>query len=227
VRWRVRALPQAIGTYLFQQSSALSYLHGAGIVHRDIKPENILLDREGHVILSDFGCAKLLSDTPGGDGAASWRQRTSSNCGTLQYQAPEMILGWTHDTGVDIWGLGVVLYMMLAGKVKIRDYLSDTLVDPLSKHPFLSSSGEAAIARMQKTVVSPEQLNPFYIVNEPDAEDLINFVSDLTVFSLLSLRKTSVLEAKPCTSGDDQGRLWTPLFCGSVRNSHRSRLTFK
>jgi serine/threonine protein kinase len=83
-------------------------------MHRDIKPENILLDREGHIVLSDFGCAKLVGDAVE---CTPRRSRSFSNCGTLQYQAPEMILGWSHDAAVDIWGLGLLLHMMLVGKV--------------------------------------------------------------------------------------------------------------
>jgi serine/threonine protein kinase len=88
-------------------------LHDAGIAHRDLKPENILLDREGHLVLSDFGCAKRFA-LPAG---AERRSRSFSNCGTLQYQSPEMILGWAHDTGVDVWGFGMLVHLMLIGKV--------------------------------------------------------------------------------------------------------------
>jgi serine/threonine protein kinase len=90
-------------------------------VHRDLKPENILLGRDGHIILSDFGCAKVLANPSNCDidgQAFAGRHRAFSNCGTVQYQAPEMILGWSHDTAVDIWGLGLLIHIMLVGKVR-------------------------------------------------------------------------------------------------------------
>jgi serine/threonine protein kinase len=87
-------------------------MHDAGIAHRDLKPENILLDRDGHIVLTDFGCAKVFV----GDQS---HQRAFTNCGTLQYQAPEMIMGWSHDAAVDIWGFGLLVHMMLVGKVSM------------------------------------------------------------------------------------------------------------
>lgn len=89
-------------------------LHAAGIVHRDLKPENVLLDAQGHIVLTDFGCAKVLPEANG-----ARRRRAFSNCGTVEYQAPEMILGWAHDFAVDIWGFGMLLHLMLFGKAII------------------------------------------------------------------------------------------------------------
>jgi serine/threonine protein kinase len=89
-------------------------------VHRDLKPENILLDHEGHIVLTDFGCAKVFPAPSDNNTPSSQRNRAFSNCGTLQYQAPEMIMGWSHDAAVDIWGLGILVHLMLVGKVRGR-----------------------------------------------------------------------------------------------------------
>lgn len=62
--------------------SALGYLHRIGVLHRDIKLENILLDRQGHTQLADFGFALSLR-----------RKRAMTQLGTLQSMAPEVILG--------------------------------------------------------------------------------------------------------------------------------------
>jgi serine/threonine protein kinase len=81
-------------------------------VHRDLQPKNIMVDADGHIILTGFGCAKVL-----GSGSDAYIQRTATLCGTKEYQAPEMHLGWVHDFSVDCWAFGILLYVMLFGRV--------------------------------------------------------------------------------------------------------------
>lgn len=82
---------------------ALEYLHSQSVVYRDLKPENLLLDRDGHLKITDFGFAKKLTD------------RTWTLCGTPEYLAPEIIQSKGHNKAVDWWALGVLIYEMLAG----------------------------------------------------------------------------------------------------------------
>uniref|UniRef100_A0A1B6HWE6 Protein kinase domain-containing protein n=4 Tax=Homalodisca liturata TaxID=320908 RepID=A0A1B6HWE6_9HEMI len=82
---------------------ALEYLHSMSVVYRDLKPENLLLDRDGHLKITDFGFAKILHD------------RTWTLCGTPEYLAPEIIQSKGHNRAVDWWALGVLIYEMLAG----------------------------------------------------------------------------------------------------------------
>ncbi|RKP38984.1 putative RAC-beta serine/threonine-protein kinase-A, partial [Dimargaris cristalligena] len=94
----------------------LEELHRMGIVYRDLKPENMLIDRHGHILLTDFGLSKQLP-TEGYDnlGCPRYRRRTKTFCGTAEYLAPEMLRGEIYDQGIDFWSLGTCLYEMMTG----------------------------------------------------------------------------------------------------------------
>lgn len=91
---------------------ALQYAHEHGVVHRDIKPENLLLDRNGRVMIADFGIAKML----GAEGSTGLAE--SQPAGTPQYMAPEQRTAPGRvDHRADIYSLGVVFYEMLTGEL--------------------------------------------------------------------------------------------------------------
>jgi serine/threonine protein kinase/tetratricopeptide (TPR) repeat protein len=104
-----------------QIAAALEEAHAAGIIHRDIKPENIMIRRNGHVKVLDFGLAKLTEGegTPA-DTEAITRALVQTDAavvlGTSRYLSPEQARGKTLDTRTDIWSFGVVLYEMAAGR---------------------------------------------------------------------------------------------------------------
>ncbi|WCJ43801.1 Calcium-dependent protein kinase family protein [Euphorbia peplus] len=97
-----------------QLLTAISHCHRFNIVHRDIKPENILFDRRGRVKLCDFGSAEWLNEEGMMTGVV----------GTPYYVAPEVVMGREYNEKADVWSVGVVLYVMLAG---IPPFYGDTV----------------------------------------------------------------------------------------------------
>ncbi|XP_044577160.1 ribosomal protein S6 kinase alpha-5-like isoform X1 [Cotesia glomerata] len=98
--------------YIGEIIIALEHLHKLGIIYRDIKLENILLDREGHIVLTDFGLSKEFLPHERDNNA-----RAYSFCGTIEYMAPEVVQGGSagHDIAVDWWSVGVLMYELLTG----------------------------------------------------------------------------------------------------------------
>ncbi|XP_034251085.1 3-phosphoinositide-dependent protein kinase 1 [Thrips palmi] len=95
---------------------ALGHLHNLGIIHRDLKPENILLDENMHILITDFGSAKMFSEEEKeSEEENSMRQRRNSFVGTAQYVSPELLRDKSASHSSDLWALGCIIYQMVAG----------------------------------------------------------------------------------------------------------------
>ncbi|NSW53896.1 MAG: SUMF1/EgtB/PvdO family nonheme iron enzyme [Anaerolineae bacterium] len=128
-------------------AEALAYAHTQGVIHRDVKPANILITQAGHVMLSDFGIAKLMQDQD-----ATALTGTGSGVGTPQYMAPEQ---WKNQVSsrTDIYALGIILYELITGR---KPYDADT---------------PAAIAIMQATEPLPRP--KLFIPSLPDSVEKV------------------------------------------------------
>ncbi len=105
-----RLAPEEAAAIAAELAEALAAAHAAGIVHRDVKPANVLLDPAGHAHLVDFGIARALDD------AQARLTRPGEVIGTLRSMAPEQLSGGLVGPAADLYGMGTILYEMLAGR---------------------------------------------------------------------------------------------------------------
>ncbi|KAI0485195.1 kinase-like protein [Xylariaceae sp. FL0804] len=128
--------------YMAEMLLALAYLHEhLGVVYRDLKPENCLLDSQGHLLLTDFGLSKVAVE----DGDSC-----KSILGTIEYMAPEIVLGQKYGKSVDWWSFGALGYDLMTGNP-----------------PFRGGNN----AKIQQNIVKQKLVLPYFL--SADAKDLV------------------------------------------------------
>ena len=99
---------------IYQLAKGLKYLHKYGIIHRDLKPDNIMLTEasdKGNIKIMDFGLSKILGK----------KEKSTDGFGTLTFVSPEVLIRKPYNKEVDIWSLGVILYLILSGDLPFDD----------------------------------------------------------------------------------------------------------
>ena len=122
---------------------ALEAAHGVGVIHRDLKPQNVMQDKQGRILVMDFGLARSLES----DGMT----QTGALVGTMEYMSPEQAMGKQLDQRSDIFALGLIFYELLTGKMP---YKADTALASLLKR-----SQERAIPASEIDAAVPKGLS--------------------------------------------------------------------
>jgi serine/threonine protein kinase len=121
-----RKLPLGPALQLVQEiAEALHYAHACGVIHRDIKPANILVTREGHAKIADFGIAKTNE---------SQMTLPGRTMGSPAYMAPEQLTGEKADARSDLFSLGVILYTALTGHRPFQGNSATTVMLKVANH---------------------------------------------------------------------------------------------
>jgi len=142
-----RLRERAARKFARQIGSALEYCHRNSIVHRDLKIENILISKSGNIKIIDFGLSNLYAPD----------RHLSTFCGSLYFAAPELLNAKVY-TGpeVDVWSFGIVLYVLVCGKVPFDDQsmpaLHAKIKRGLVEYPaWLSNECKSLLGRMLVT----------------------------------------------------------------------------
>jgi serine/threonine protein kinase len=130
--------------YIAEVGLALAAFHRNGIVYRDLKPENILIGADGHLKLADFGFAKQI------DGG-----QTGSFCGTIDFMAPEVVLGKPYSYAVDWWALGVLGYQLIFGESPFYEPNREKMMSRIVRQRpnFPRDADSVAIEFLQKLLI--------------------------------------------------------------------------
>lgn len=154
----------------FQQMlCAVEYCHRHKIVHRDLKPENLLLDENLDVKIADFGLSNIMTDG----------NFLKTSCGSPNYAAPEVIGGKLYaGPEVDVWSCGVILYVLLVGRLPFDDEHIPSLFAKIAKGtysiPQWMPSGAASLIKkllvvnpVQRATIEEIRDDPWFLMDLP------------------------------------------------------------
>jgi Tol biopolymer transport system component/predicted Ser/Thr protein kinase len=201
-----------------QAATGLAAAHESGIVHRDIKPENLMVTRNGHVKVMDFGLAKLVEKqaapllasglaTVSDSAAAKTEVGTGTGVilGTVSYMSPEQAQGRPVDHRTDIFSLGLVLYEALTG---VRPFSGKSAVDTL--HAIINDEPVPVVQRNPRVPAAAVD-----VLEKALAKDPVERYQSAADFAL-DLRRAPRSPVPIPPAAVAQGRRAWPLIAGAL-----------
>ncbi|MFK0046387.1 protein kinase [Streptomyces sp. NPDC090741] len=140
----------AIGAKLMD---ALDAAHRAGVLHRDVKPANVLLERDGRIVLTDFGIATVQAS---GDEDMAKLTRSGDIIGSLDYLPPERAQGQEPGPASDIWSLGMTLYAAVEGAYPFRRTSAWSTLSAIVSEPLPEPRRAGALAPVLRALMAKE-----------------------------------------------------------------------
>jgi DNA helicase-2/ATP-dependent DNA helicase PcrA len=196
-----------------QIASGLARAHQLGIIHRDLKPENLMLSRDGFAKILDFGLAKLVAERERALVADSEQKtlirgietESGTLMGTVNYMAPEQLLGQRVDRRCDVFSFGVVLCEMLTGIAPfVHDNRIDTMHAILHRAPQFPGNGSPQlpfeVQRILTKALAKVPKERYQTIDELAAE-LKQLKRDLDLGKTLPVASNTRLVLKRITPG--------------------------
>ncbi|GFR48499.1 hypothetical protein Agub_g10398, partial [Astrephomene gubernaculifera] len=182
-------VPQPLHKRLaFQLTQALRYLHARQVVHRDVKPANILIDSAGTLRLCDFGFARytMMASSPSSQQAPTdprVAEPLTPYVITRWYRAPEVLLGMSYGSAVDIWSLGCTLAELATGRpllpgsssldqlARVEELLGPLPYDMVVRHGRTRQQQQLQQLRKMQQPLQPQPLQQQQRVQKGDGGD--------------------------------------------------------
>ncbi|OWZ41836.1 carbon catabolite-derepressing protein kinase [Cryptococcus neoformans] len=202
----------------FQQMiGAIEYCHKHHIVHRDLKPENLFLDSRRNIKIGDFGLSNLMTD---GD-------FLKTSCGSPNYAAPEVISGKLYSgPEIDVWSAGVIMFVLLCGKLPFDDEHIPTLFKKIENGVFHIPSHVSEPARhllkrmlevdpLKRCTIAEIRQMPFFQENLPRYLQPLPELADMERYPSLTMDDMTTLllinegQADPKKVAEDKGLVFT------------------
>ncbi|XP_059480964.1 3-phosphoinositide-dependent protein kinase 1 [Neocloeon triangulifer] len=203
---------------------ALEHMHSLGIIHRDLKPENILLNENMHVLITDFGSAKILNQAhPSEDAENEERaiRRRNSFVGTAQYVSPELLTDKKASPASDLWALGCIIYQMVAGITPFHAGSEYMIFQKILKLDYFYPDGFCASAKdlVEKLLVLDglKRLGAADETGYPSIK-LHPFYQDIDFDSLYCQTPPVISPYLPGTSSHEELRSNSQICCGIPDN---------
>ncbi|MDX6304931.1 MAG: eukaryotic-like serine/threonine-protein kinase [Blastocatellia bacterium] len=205
--------------HLLQVAEGLAKAHASGIVHRDLKPDNIMITREGHAKILDFGLAKLVETKP--DGAAEVGEAATAMMpvqhstpgvvmGTVGYMSPEQAQAKPVDQRSDIFSFGCLLYEAATGR---QPFAGDSVVDTLHKiihdpAPAITDFNPSASPELQRVIrkcLAKESEKRYQTIRDTanDLEELLDEMKGPSDIERSVAPSTSATTSSAMSSTDD------------------------
>lgn len=201
-----------------QVATGLAYAHEHEIVHRDIKPSNVMVIRDGHVKITDFGIARMES--------AAVRTQSGMVLGSPKYMSPEQVMGRDIDERSDIFSLGVMLYEMLTGQAPFNgDNVNTIMYQTLNAIPLPPNQINPAVPEMLDFILikalAKDPADRYQKAKE-FADDL-RACREIVPHSITNIDVQGTAERKTPTSVNMTGRIW--MEDESFKSTSQARLS--